>query len=83
MHPAPLLAHLHPRPAQMFPSQGEHLLSQSIKHTLRSLDKLAIDQQTWTRRLEKELADYRVQTDRPFEHEERLKQLLARQTVYD
>ena len=30
-------------------------------------------------RIEKELADYQSQADRPFEHEERLKQLLARQ----
>jgi hypothetical protein len=52
---------------------------QSIEHTLRNLDKLAIDQQNRVTRIEKELADYRVQADRPFEHEERLKQLLARQ----
>ena len=31
-------------------------------------------------RIEKELVDYQAQADRPFEHEERLKQLLARQT---
>ena len=31
-------------------------------------------------RAEKELADYQAQADRPFEHEERLKQLLARQS---
>ena len=31
-------------------------------------------------RIEKELADYQSQADRPFEHEERLKQLLARQS---
>jgi hypothetical protein len=30
-------------------------------------------------RAEKELVDYQAQADRPFEHEERLKQLLARQ----
>jgi hypothetical protein len=52
---------------------------QSIEHTLRNLDKLAADQQNRGARLEKELADYRVQTDRPFEHEDRLKRLLARQ----
>ena len=52
---------------------------QSIEHTLRNLDKLAADQQNRVARVEKELADYRSQADRPFEHEERLKQLLARQ----
>jgi N12 class adenine-specific DNA methylase len=52
---------------------------QSIEHTLRNLDKLAADQQNRAARLEKELADYQVQAERPFEHEERLKQLLARQ----
>jgi N12 class adenine-specific DNA methylase len=52
---------------------------QSIEHTLRNLDKLAADQQNRVTRVEKELADYQSQADRPFEHEERLKQLLARQ----
>jgi hypothetical protein len=52
---------------------------QSIEHTLRNLDRLAAEQQTRVARIEKELADYRSQADRPFEHEERLKQLLARQ----
>ena len=49
---------------------------QSIEHTLRSLDKLAADQQGRVVRIEKELADYQLQVDRPFEHEERLKELL-------
>jgi hypothetical protein len=52
---------------------------QSIEHSLRNLDKLAAEQQNRVARVEKELADYQLQTDRPFEHEERLKQLLARQ----
>ena len=52
---------------------------QSIEHTLRNLDKLAAEQQNRVARIEKELADYQAQADRPFEHEERLKQLLARQ----
>jgi N12 class adenine-specific DNA methylase len=52
---------------------------QSIEHTLRNLDKLAVEQQNRVVRIEKELADYQSQADRPFEHEERLKQLLARQ----
>jgi len=52
---------------------------QSIEHTLRNLDKLAVDQQNRVIRIEKALTDYRLQADRPFEHEERLKQLLAHQ----
>ena len=53
---------------------------QSIEHTLRHLDKLAAEQQARVVRIEKELADYELQCDRPFEHEERLKQLLVRQS---
>ena len=53
---------------------------QSIEHTLSSLDKLAAEQQSRVARTEKELVDYQAQADRPFEHEERLKQLLARQS---
>jgi hypothetical protein len=56
---------------------------QSIEHTLRSLDKLAADQGNRVARIEKELADYQLQADRPFEHEERLRQLLARQAEID
>lgn len=52
---------------------------QSIEHKVRNLDKLAAEQQNRVERIEKELADYQSQADRPFEHEERLKQLLARQ----
>ena len=53
---------------------------QSIEHTLRNLDKLATEQQNHVARIKKQLADYQSQADRPFEHEERLKQLLARQS---
>jgi N12 class adenine-specific DNA methylase len=52
---------------------------QSIEHMLRNLNKVAADQQNRVARVEKELADYRIQADRPFEYEERLKKLLARQ----
>jgi hypothetical protein len=52
---------------------------QSIEYTLRSLDRLAAEQQQRLTRVEKELADYQSQADRPFEHDERLKQLLVRQ----
>jgi N12 class adenine-specific DNA methylase len=54
---------------------------QSIEHTLRNLDKLAGEQQNRLARIEKELADYQLQANRPFEHEQRLKQLLARQST--
>jgi hypothetical protein len=46
----------------------------------RNLDKLAAEQQTRVARIEKELADYQLQANRPFEHEERLKLLLTRQS---
>jgi len=52
---------------------------QSIEHTLRNLDKLADDQQSRVARIEKELVDYQAQAERPFEHEQRLQQLLVRQ----
>jgi N12 class adenine-specific DNA methylase len=51
----------------------------SIEHTLRSLDRKAEDEQHEIERQEKALADYRAQMNRPFEHEARLKDLLARQ----
>ena len=52
---------------------------QSIEHTLRALDRAAADQQQQLQRLEKTLTDYQAQAQRPFEHETRLKQLLAHQ----
>jgi N12 class adenine-specific DNA methylase len=53
---------------------------QSIEHVLRNLDKLGADQQNRVDRIEKQLADYQIQADRPFEHEERLKKPLTRQS---
>ena len=50
---------------------------------MRNLDKLADDQQSRVARIEKELLDYQEQAERPFEHEERLKQLLTRQAELD
>ena len=52
---------------------------QSIEHTLRALDKAAEDERRQIERLEKTLTDYQAQANRPFEHEARLKELLARQ----
>jgi N12 class adenine-specific DNA methylase len=52
---------------------------QSIEHTLRALDKFAVQEEERKDRLEKTLSDYRAQANRPFEQESRLKDLLARQ----
>jgi N12 class adenine-specific DNA methylase len=51
----------------------------SIELTLRGLDRRADDEQHEIERQEKALADYRAQLGRPFEHEARLKELLAKQ----
>ena len=51
----------------------------SIEHTLRGLDRRAEQEQQDIERQEKALADYRAQLGRPFEHEARLKDLLAKQ----
>jgi hypothetical protein len=51
----------------------------SIEHVLRVLDRKAEDEQQEIERQEKALADYRAQLGRPFEHELRLKDLLAKQ----
>jgi hypothetical protein len=53
---------------------------QSIEHTLRGLDRSAEEQRQRGQRLEKALTDYRAEANRPFEHEARLKELIARQT---
>lgn len=53
---------------------------QSIEHVLRSLDKLADQEQEHGNRLEKSLTDYQAQADKPFDHEARMKELLARQS---
>jgi hypothetical protein len=52
---------------------------QSIEHALRALDKNMADESERLARCEKMLTDYREQMDRPFEHDVRLKELLARQ----
>ena len=53
---------------------------QSIEHTLRSFDRLAEQEEDSVARREKALADYLTQLGRPFEHEEKLKDLLVKQT---
>jgi hypothetical protein len=51
----------------------------SIEHVLRGLDRKVEEEQAAIERQEKALADYRAQLNRPFEHEGRLKELLAQQ----
>jgi hypothetical protein len=53
---------------------------QSIEHALRSLDRAAEKEREEIERQEKALAEYKGQMNRPFEHEQRLKELLATQT---
>jgi hypothetical protein len=52
---------------------------QSIEHALRALDKALADERERLARSEKMLADFYEQLGRPFEHEARLKELVARQ----
>ena len=52
---------------------------QSIEHALRSLDRAAAKEREETERQEKALAEYKGQLNRPFEHEQRLHDLLAKQ----
>ncbi len=51
----------------------------SIESTLRRLDRFAEEEQAECERNEKALADYREQLHRPFEHEERLRELCLKQ----
>jgi N12 class adenine-specific DNA methylase len=51
----------------------------SIDSVLRGLDRKAEDEKREIERQEKALADYKAQAGRPFEHEARLKELLAKQ----
>ena len=53
---------------------------QSIEHTLRALDRLAEQERAETERQEKALAEYTAQMGKPFEHEQRLRDLLGKQT---
>jgi N12 class adenine-specific DNA methylase len=52
---------------------------QSIEHVLRNLDRKAEEEQREIERQEKALADYRAQLGRPFEHDARLRELMAKQ----
>jgi hypothetical protein len=52
---------------------------QSIEHALRALDKSLADEQARLARAQKMLADFDEQLGRPYEHEARLKELVAKQ----
>ena len=52
----------------------------SIEHALRTLERRAEEERQDIERNEKAVADYKVQLNRPFEHEQRLKDLLVEQT---
>jgi N12 class adenine-specific DNA methylase len=52
---------------------------QSIEHAIRSLDRREEQEREELERHEKALAEYQAQLNRPFEHERRLKELLAKQ----
>jgi N12 class adenine-specific DNA methylase len=56
---------------------------QSIEHALRSLDNLAEHEQERSARMEKALADYQAEANKPFDHEARMKDLLVRQAQLD
>ncbi len=51
----------------------------SIENALRRLDRFAEEEQTELERREKALADYLEQLNRPFEHEERLREFILKQ----
>src|SRR5260221_12879037 len=51
----------------------------SIANALRRLDRYAEEEQSECERKEKALADYMEQLHRPFEHEERLRELILKQ----
>src|SRR5438046_2775687 len=52
---------------------------QSIEHALRKLDSLTENDELEIERLQKQLAEYKEQANRPFEHDAELKELLVRQ----
>jgi hypothetical protein len=52
---------------------------QSIEHTLRSLDRKAEQEREDIARHEKAFSEYHGQLGRPFEHEQRLRDLLVKQ----
>ena len=53
--------------------------SRRIEYALRGLDKAVLEEREHAARAEKMLGDFQEQAGRPFEHEARLKELLALQ----
>ena len=53
---------------------------QSIEYTLRSLERAAEHEREQLQQLEANLAAFRCELAKPFEHEARLKELLVKQT---
>jgi hypothetical protein len=53
---------------------------QSIEYTLRSLERAAEHEREQLHQLEGNLAAFRIELAKPFEHEARLKELLVKQT---
>jgi hypothetical protein len=53
---------------------------QSIEYTLRSLERAAEREREQLQQLEGNLAAFRIELAKPFEHEARLKELLVKQT---
>ncbi len=53
--------------------------TQSIEHVLRNLDRRQQQEREEIERQEQALTEYRQQLDRPFQHEQRLKELLVKQ----
>src|SRR5436305_719880 len=51
----------------------------SIEYALRRLDRETQEEKAKCERMEKALADYREQLNRPFEHEDRLRELCLKQ----
>jgi hypothetical protein len=50
----------------------------STEHALRSFDRHAETDSAQVERLEKSLGDYQAQANKPYEHEAKLKEMLAR-----
>ena len=52
---------------------------QSIEYALRNLERQAEEERLYAERQEKALAEYRAQLGKPFEHEQRMKELMTKQ----
>jgi len=59
------------------PATREVVRKSSSRNFLHALDKLADQEQERSARMEKAPADYQAQANKPFDHEARMKELLA------